>query len=472
MRRFSKRPYRLDNQGAGIVTVLVSMMLVLMLASTLLFTSYTSLQIKVSERKSKENFYSAETAMTEVRSGIQQVVTESIAQAYSDVLIEYNTSVNTEDAFREKFKLALLNWTCDIDGNNKTLFEKLAGGAWVYHPEVLESFIEVSQQDAITFNCGSAAVVQTDDAVVLQGITLSYNNKEYLTNISTDMSIALPDFTYTLTEYSLTGIPEFAMIARESLTQDMAGFSQLELYGNAYAGNIQLIENNSTLAVSGGRLISGGNVTVSGTGYGSSPRFVLGNGSSLWANRIVVNTNSSVKLDGDIYVADDLELAGNEATAVLSGRYYGFGYLDNTEINTNGSSKNSSSIIVNGLGTTLDLSKLSTLMLAGQSFIRVGGDEFNDVGVDVLMGQSISVKSDQLAYLVPAQCLSVDSNPYIFSGDLSYTINKDIVLWGNKTLRYYVSDFKVITSGLASTGDTKNIAYFYMDFATKDKANE
>jgi hypothetical protein len=57
------------------------------------------------------------------------------------------------------------------------------------------------------------------------------------------------------------------------------------------------------------------------------------------------------------------------------------------------------------------MSALSTLFLAGHSFINTEGS------VDVLMGQSVSVKSDQLAYLVPASAIEPHRmNPIIFTG--------------------------------------------------------
>ena len=64
----------------------------------------------------------------------------------------------------------------------------------------------------------------------------------------------------------------------------------------------------------------------------------------------------------------------------------------------------SSSIVINGKSTTLDLSGVRKLMLAGRSYIGtsdvrpVSGTSNSN---DVMMGESITVKGTQLAYLLP-----------------------------------------------------------------------
>ena len=79
----------------------------------------------------------------------------------------------------------------------------------------------------------------------------------------------------------------------------------------------------------------------------------------------------------------------------------------------------SSAILVNGTDTEIYLNELKNLTLAGNSYISLtkandgitSEDGVSNTGVqDVMMGQSIAVKSDQLAYLVPAQCIGVDAS--------------------------------------------------------------
>ena len=462
-----------DRRGSGIITVIVCMMLVIALGSTLLFASYTGYMIKVSEKKSTANFYSTDTAMSEIRAGIQGAVTKSIAAAYSSVLVEYNTSADTAGDFRSKFKQALYAWS---DSNGHSLFSSVIQNGNIvqaYVPSVLPDFLSVSGAVTVT---GSGEVTESLDgggmtkSIALRGISVRYAHNGYETNISTDIVISMPDFNYTLSEYSLTGIPQFALIADNALTQNGDSVA-LQINGNAYAGNVDLSGSTgglggSTLTVSGGSLICGGDVAVKGRGSGTSSRLILDNTASLWAGRISVGNTSSVSLNGDNYVADDLTLAGDDSNATLSGRYYGFGYLENGDIGGVNTPASSSSININGKHTTLDLSGLNTLVLSGQSFVNTGSAGNNDV----LMGQSVSVKNDQRAYLIPPNCLSVKANPYLFTGNLSYSVDLTKVLWGNKTLGNYINadHVQVVTSSAGSA----HIAYFFMKFDTKEAASQ
>ncbi|NCC69852.1 MAG: hypothetical protein EOM14_16980, partial [Clostridia bacterium] len=100
-----------SNSGSGIITVLVTMLFITALGATLLFTSYTGYLIKVSERGGKDSFYSASTAMDEIKAGIQQAVTESLATAYTEVLSEYNALYNYTDdtAIQTEFSNIFIN---------------------------------------------------------------------------------------------------------------------------------------------------------------------------------------------------------------------------------------------------------------------------------------------------------------------------------------------------------------------------
>lgn len=130
-------------------------------------------------------------------------------------------------------------------------------------------------------------------------------------------------------------------------------------------------------------------------------------GAALWANRIKIGSSSAL-FRGTTYVQDDLDLSGSQTAATLAGSYYGFG-------NSLTDSTKSSAILVNGAETMLDMSGLTRLMLAGHSFIT--NPSSSGTTTDVLMGESVSVRGNQRAYLVPTDYLDgAGSNPLIFDG--------------------------------------------------------
>ena len=68
-----------DNKGSAIVMVLVSMAFVGIMASMLMFVTYNNYRMKITDYKAKDNFYSAEMAMDEIRAGVSGKVYEAFS---------------------------------------------------------------------------------------------------------------------------------------------------------------------------------------------------------------------------------------------------------------------------------------------------------------------------------------------------------------------------------------------------------
>ena len=74
----------------------------------------------------------------------------------------------------------------------------------------------------------------------------------------------------------------------------------------------------------------------------------------------------------------------------------------------------SSAIIINGREASLDMSNIRELMLAGTAYINtqaiVNSSSVGTQNSNVGMGESISVKGDQIAYLVPPECIGTSGD--------------------------------------------------------------
>ena len=95
-------------------------------------------------------------------------------------------------------------------------------------------------------------------------------------------------------------------------------------------------------------------------------------------------------MNGNMYVADDLELAGRGSSVTLQGNYYGYNFQKNYGAQDPDSAKKaefSSAMMVNGKSSHLDIKGLNYLLLAGRTFISRKLDASNE---DILMGESIS----------------------------------------------------------------------------------
>jgi len=478
-----RKRLKCDNRGSGIITVLVAVFFILVLGSILLFSAYTGYMIKVSERKSGETFYSAETAMDEVRSGLQQAVSESVSKAYSCILVKYSSLVqaynadNTlaaslndyiEEQFQAEYRKELLAWQYDsgnlFDSTHNT-YDVTVLEKFISHP----SFVNLSSGNEATPAVGTIVLDTSTGDLTLKTVTVNFTRTGYETNISTDIVIHTPPFSYTPAEYSLTNLNRLTLVANNSLTHSADGSAAIT--GDAYAGNVNFDTYGLGLTYSGGIFTCAGDFGVS-----NQAAFTMNN-ATLWAGGINVGDNAILNLSGTVNVSDDLTLSGANAQVVLGSagtndQYNGFGYL----AGTGDSPSDSSSIIINGRDNSLDMSNLDVLTLAGNSFIQAIG---NTAVTNYAMGQSVATRSDQLAYLVPGSCLPDEypSNPCYnetaVSDSTAQEILNNIHTLSNSTgYGYYanVDGVSILYTSISSIGQNA-LTYFFMTFNTVEHAN-
>ena len=149
-----------------------------------------------------------------------------------------------------------------------------------------------------------------------------------------------------------------------------------------------------------------------------------------------------------------------------------------------------SAIVVNGRNTTIDLSGVQKFLLAGRSYIAssgLKGKQSNNQ--DVLLGESLSVKGSQLAYLVPASLLKTGdkvtaSNPMNYDdyleSDLPKTAVKDqvdwtqgVAAWGGQSLSDIgVDDTQPVQTVFYNDNAGGGYVYFYLNFTDRQKASD
>lgn len=474
MKRIKPKSHiELNNKGSAIVTVIVGMMFVMALGAALLYAAYTGYMVKITERGDKENFYSASAAMDDIRLGVQNAVTEAIAAAYTDVLENYydrDASYDPQTDFDNKFIVELSK--AEVDGSRLFVGSESISQ---YLPEAMEKFLSSPEGSETTvFGDGTVTVNTPGDtptSLSLKAVSVKYVYNGYESDITTDIIIQMPDFFAGSTVTS--GINSYAIVANEAIVNNTGG--KVDVSGDVFAGNtgISTQGNGNGLTFKDGNVICKGPINV---GSSAELNFAAPM-NELWVGGIIVGStgNGTVTLNGKVYVADDLVLNGSASSATLSNTYFGFGSSD-TEANK------SSSILINGRGSTLDIKGLAKLSLAGVGFINTSSKYSPASGEasapPIIMGESMSVISDQLAYLVPAECISnYASNPTVFDSANAFIepeIDVTTTLWEGKTLGDYTDgkcEFKIIRKNLEGAGG-QILAYVYMAFKEKKYANE
>ena len=484
-RKLTQQYKEQKNKGSAMVVVIMAMAFIGILASVLMYTSLLNYQMKVNNMKAKDNFYSAETVLDEIRVGMQNRVSESIGTAYQDILLNYDAStmeekmVNLRYGFLSKMQEyygikqgsgsavqdvyspvamfdylsddmaenTLLTVTYEITKDNTIEYSvyrdadgNIVGGrtGGEMHTFTVDADGKVSYDPLLTLDeIPHGNMKLYTDGLAYCNLKVTYTDASgYVSVIQTDLRVKMPDMEFAQS-VSLPPLTSFSLIANDTLqvlpanvnnisNNEIAGsFYAKELVvgskvpGEGYNVSLALKEPDAAQANDGKRMVVAGDLYVGQGAELSSDRY-----GELWAGTISMNggaNGGASKIDfagSNVYVAGDLTIAGENNSFKAGakdgeeyiGKYVGFGSGQGDTA--------SSAIVVNGKDTELDLSELKNLSLAGNTYIALSktddmltdADSYrNDESSrqDILMGQSIAVKSDQLAYLVPAECIGV-----------------------------------------------------------------
>ncbi len=301
--------------------------------------------------------------------------------------------------------------------------------------------------------------------LTLSNLKIVYTDpKGFVSIITTDLRVKVPTVGFAQSATKMS-IENFSLIANNALINDnnnntagpsgaTANGSDVRVSGNVFGGydgvyvanqkSLRFVTNTADRVAGGNtsyRLIAN-SLNVSNardTGRGLSVEDTF----STYVKDINLQSGR-LELDGDSYVGNDLDIGGKRSVVSVSGKYYGYG-------NTMGDADNSSSILINGGNTTLDFSGLESMTLSGHAYVGaskydadvdrlayateaestedVTSDKIVDEtaynkrlddenatykdtetsiprnGSDLMMGESISIKANQLLYMVPAECV-------------------------------------------------------------------
>lgn len=610
-KRLKERFYiKTDNKGSAIIVVILAVAFVGMLVAMLAYMTVVNIKMKYTDRGAKDNFYSAESALDEINVGLQSEISMAMTNAYAETM--KSAAKQTETARASAFK-ALFRDEMSKKINPKDASDNPTPALFIAH---LESFwLETPKYDSGTNGSYGADLSLADpndplscryvedsegEYITLKGIHITFTDEDgFVSIIQTDIVIEVPDINYIantarpeLQMYSL--VANNSLVKTTGLTSKVAG----SVYGGKTGINVEnpsveiefgfmssdladdatpkefVVVANEIKASNGGRIVSG-KLTSTPTN-GTSGKH------EIWAQNITADT-AKLDLDGQMYVQDDLNLEGTDylghgSNVKLSGDYVGYG--DATL-----SAKESSSILINGAKTTLDMSDLKSLSLAGHAYVgathydvnakdnnsyvkdleEAKEDEDNYYNTpaysicpehgylegvydtcpkktivkktatdgtpyeetvtcglstlkyqytkndeDISLGQSIAMKSDQLIYMVPTECMCYDNesgeqvlakNPLTYDEYIKFTTTylplttddgspqtdaQGNILYSNK-LKYRVVDlgktFSKMDRSLQATYGVSYkpvfrkvsgtvLVYYYLFFDTETQANQ
>ncbi len=450
--------YLKDNRGSAFVFVLIGIIFVTILGSTILSVATNYVLSTIVDTQSKDNFYQTEGFVGEIRSGLEEVCGDSNEAAYSGVLNSYTASSGLQDKYETEYLLGIIhilkgNTTTTWDGISTTTPEQISITPFkkmVTNPDAVSSLNADPNYILYHFEYDSTS---KERALVFTGFKIDYTDKLKLeTQISTDIRIETPSYNFEGGK-TFDQLKDYISISDKSLTvannsNTVTGVDGAKFKGNVYSGGDPVASSapdiygdgismgakskadfKSNMIISRGNMIinDGSNVKITGQ---SEPQ------GELWLKNIELSgdvsgtsDNSSVlDMNEDAYVLDDLTIDADESIVKLKGKYYGYSYnQDNVDSSSSVYKADwSSAILINGLNTTLETSGLSKLVLAGRTFVERKDSADSTLVSDILMGESLAVKSNQIAYLLPDDYIKEEHNP-LSKGDIAGKSHADVI---------------------------------------------
>ncbi|MFW5650082.1 MAG: hypothetical protein ACOCNC_01680 [Acetivibrio ethanolgignens] len=486
---------KLDNRGSITVLTMVAVFFLGILGSSILSMTHINMQMKAVNTKTQKNFYDTDSILDEIKAGLANTSSEAVAEAYTKVLENYGTISKTsvlQSAFEEYYMDGLLQkLTGETPANGGKLPE--TGKEYRYKKELLESYLA---QDSMLEEKKNSIRWEQDKAMIqvfseqkyllLKNIEILKQEGDYETVLKTDIRMEVPFVSFSK-ESLYPEYTRYAILADDQIVVD--GSQNISVEGNLYAGTVNrkktgengkagiVVQNSGNLTVTGEQVITRGDVLVSN----SSKADFKGNegqDASLWAQNLLVEadsrtSSSQLSITGKTYIEDDLEMNGNGGKVTLSGSYYG--YHNKKDYSTGETaatdSAYSSAILVNGKNNTLDMTGLKELVLAGRSFISRRAGEGNQ---DILTGESLGVKSGQMAYFVPKAFVSEGNSgtgdSYTFEDSTSYRFDlKGYESYLGFEVKEYLDTARPLTRYYLQESSSR-VCYYYLNFKNQEAA--
>ena len=507
MRNITKTK-RQQNQGFSLFTVLIAVSFVGILGLLVLYIALANFNMKVTDLKGKDSFYTAERALEEIRTGLQEDVGNAMSKAYTQVLETYNKENRSQDSsmdrqrqneFQDCFITELMR-TLRVSKTEDNIYnmERLRGYVDLEYDESKESLI-------ITNPAGSAPLMKAvknvgknteNNGVLLKNLKVIYvDEKGRAAIICTDIRLLVPEVQFP-TPSTLPDLMNMIVVADKGIVCEGTESTPTSINGSIYAGNlpsalaadsetsIKVIPGASLNVESGDKVVCKGEISV-----GLNSTFTSAESVNLWARGLNADSVQNVSLSGSTYFADDLTVTGKNNNVKISGNYYGYGSYesatsddcvakDQYEKSGLTGAALSSAIVINGKNTTLDLSDTQKLMIAGRNYIASSKVKANNRSNtnDVATGESLTVKGTQLAYLVPKEVLGASGNPLTYDAylallnraeDISVNWDAAVEAWGGRTLRDIgVDSEKPVQTVFYNDG----FVYFYLNFTDAQKS--
>ncbi len=523
---------RNGKEGASLISVVIGTAFLMAIGLIVITVATKYLTTVYVDRKSTDNFYETEGTLAEVRSGLVEKASARAEDAYDEVMERYTTE-KSGSKIRDIFGKIYLRGIAEYLSGNTSLYKydemtdaqitaqlgvaQSCGTNSISRLEELKTDAKGSVTTPKYPNGEMHFVLNYDSArgysITVKDIHIEFKeDPDYLSTIDTDIVFTIPDFRFS-GDSTFDELKNYISISDETLNVANSGHSGgTDVTGNVYSGQMDKkdgskcgvqIDKESQISFDSPKIISRGSLEIR-----SGSKVSIGNpaGTSvagdIWFQNIRLLDSSGIddstflNINDNTYISNDLDIQDDNAVVSLAGKYYGYSYSRNnlpTDTDQLDSSY-SSAILVNGLNTTLRtawyetegdgsvkkdgsgndivLQNLDKMVLAGRSFVdrkNNNSGTIEDNTSDIRMGEAISVKSNQLAYLVPSKYLTNGGhNPVSSDGYSLATAVDTTTMLLDTELGKYLDSSNPVTENYMNAG----FVYLFLNFKDEVSANQ
>lgn len=449
-KKMNKQKKRINKKGSSLILVLVVIALISILSTLVLSLALNAYRTSIQNKWADEDFYYCEDRLEEIRETMVGDFNRIILNEYGHVtsLLTTADSKDINNAFRENVYTSIVNYATSnaIEGVgmlNKTIEIKSEDDPDVVIGEVKVSF----DSDYYSNNTEISEIDKTNKRYVFKDVKVEYWNgdrtlieadqKRFYASITTDIIFYVPSLGVT-EEEEYEGSLSYILVSGGNMSFN----GSASVTGNVYAGNDMLFGSNSNIDFLSdyitvcSQLKNDGVFSISGNSVSAN----------LWCKDILLNSayGSTTAVSGNLFVNDDLEINGKNSTVQLSGKYYGYG--DGTESTryTDGVNTNTmtGAILVNGQGTTLDMTGIGDLVVSGHSFFPVDNNVSNTNNYEG--AESLATIVSQSIYMVNEKYIDMEDGFIRVGG---HTIDFGHITLNGNTLRDYLNAGYILVTG-------------------------
>ena len=488
-----------DNKGSVMITVLVAFLFVAVLASIILATVTVNFKMRSIDRRTKDEFYYAEKALNDLYNGIGQECSEIMGETYNDVLSKYKKSDDStykdeEEAYKSFKKAFVTAFYKDIASNQADKFSAYvvkdttkkgssdkASRAIIKNYGTIKYYNNSSRSESYTISSESDVNIEKIGFIVIEGVKVQSNpdaneNVGYISEINTDIVVEVPRVSFFTTNNRAY---DYAILANDGI--ELESNAIVKANGNVYGGTLPFTEiadnvssykkaadyggitlnDNSKFEINDAAyVVSGGDITLNGGEFSLNQNNTMLN-NQIWFENIEVNEPSVIKVNGDLFAADDLQInsGADGSTVIIKGSYYGYNDGKQQMTGAGGTKKlttkkaiitslndyekasadydnissRSSSIVINAKQANVDMSDLKTLLLCGNAFINHMSKDKIEPGSDIKSNRLAETppKTDYLKLIINAGKISDASVPE----SVALKMTQDIILMPTEFLK-------------------------------------